>query len=61
MTDTEKQASELLKQCRKLKAKIDQREAEFNQEMEPLREKYRSSYTRLNQLAKHLKNGINNL
>lgn len=61
MTDIEKQASELLQECRKLKARIDQREAEFKEEMEPLREKYRSSYTRLNQLAKQLKNGITNL
>lgn len=61
MTDTEKEAAELLKEVRKLKARIEKREAEFKAEMESLREKYRSKYTRLNQLAKHLKNGLNTL
>lgn len=61
MSEIEKEAAELLKDVRKLKAKIDSREAEFTKEMEPLREKYRSKYTRLNQLANKLRTPINNL
>jgi predicted nucleic acid-binding Zn-ribbon protein len=59
--EIEKEAGKLLKQCRKLKAKIEARESEFKTEMDPIREDYRAKYTRLNQLAKQLKNGIHNL
>lgn len=61
MTELEKEAAGLLKECRRLKAKIEAKEAGFNDEMKPIREKYRMKYTRLNQLAKQLKTPISNL
>lgn len=61
MTETEKEAGKLLKQCRKLMSQMDSLEAEFEADMKPLRENYRAKYTRLNQLAKQLRKDINQI
>jgi uncharacterized protein involved in exopolysaccharide biosynthesis len=61
MTDLEKEAGKLLKQCRKLKSQIDSLEQEFEADMKPLRENYRAKYTRLNQIANQLRKDINQI
>ena len=61
MKSSEQEAAELLQECRRLKAKIERKEADFNEEMKSIRDKFRMKYTRLNQLAKQLKTPITNL